>query len=166
VGELAEGNEECGGGYDMSNLVDHAKRELKLIGAFDKDKDFYGGMTGKAVMQLVRLFAKQGHSGMSASLVRSLFDKVARYEPISPLTGEDDEWNEIRSGLLQNKRCSRVFKRDGVAYDSEGIIFREPNGTCYQNINSRVNIIFPYTPHIEYVDVAADDSDDAETGDR
>jgi hypothetical protein len=137
----------------MSNLIDYARTELEAIGAFTTEGDFYGGMTGKAVMELIEVFAAQGHSGMSASLVRGLFNKLAAYEPLRPLTGDDSEWNEVGVGVFQNKRCSHVFKENGEAYDSEGKIFREPSGVCYTSKDSRVNIIFPYTPNMEYIDV-------------
>jgi len=137
-----------------SNLVKHARGELERIGAFDKDKDFYGGMTGNAVMELVKVFAEQGHSGMSASLVRGLFARVANYEPLSPLTGEDDEWNDVGDGLFQNRRCSHVFKENGQAFDSEGKVFVEPDGCAYTSWDSRVPVTFPYEPHTERVNVA------------
>lgn len=135
-------------------LETHAQAELEAIGAFDYSKDFYCGMTGDAVMELIRLFAKQGHSGMSAGLVRSLFNKLASYEPLSPLTGEDSEWSECSPGVWQNKRCSHVFKtsEDG-AYDIDGKVFREPSGATYTSRDSRVPVVFPYTPQLEYVDV-------------
>ena len=138
-----------------SNLEKHAREELKRIGAFSEEGDFYGGMTGEAVMELVKVFAEQGHSGMSASLVRSLFNRAADYQPLSPLQGTDDEWNECGSGVFQNKRCSHVFKdKDGNAYDIYGKVFREPSGTCYTSRESRVPVTFPYTPKSEIVDVA------------
>jgi len=138
-----------------SGLVAHARVELEAIGAFDKDKDFYGGMTGNAVLELVCVFAAQGHSGMSASLVRSLFAKVAAYEPLCPITGADSEWFEVSDGVWQNRRCSHVFKgADGVAYDIQGRVFRnKKNGHSYTNIDSRVPVTFPYTPKSEVVDV-------------
>lgn len=138
---------------ETSNLTKHAQKELELIGAFNKEKDFYGGMTGNAVMELIKVFSKQGHSGMSASLVRGLFNKAAAFEPLSPLTGEDSEWNETSKGVFQNNRCGRVFKENGQAYDIDGTVFREPSGSCYTSRESRVNVTFPYTPKTEYVDV-------------
>lgn len=43
----------------MSNLVDHATRELALSGV---DEDIYGDMTSKAVLELLEVFANQGHT--------------------------------------------------------------------------------------------------------
>lgn len=138
---------------EKSNLEEHAEEELRRIGAFSEEDDFYGGMTGQAVMELVKVFADQGHSGMSASLVLSLFNKVADFKPLSPLQGTDDEWIEVGPDVYQNKRCGRVFKEGGVAHDIEGKVFREPSGVCYTNKDSRVPVTFPYVPKTEYVDV-------------
>lgn len=136
----------------MSNLVEFAKSELERAKLFGEG-DFYGGMMGNAVLKLIQVFADEGHSGMSAGMAVSIFEKLARFEPLTPLTGEDDEWNEVGSGMFQNRRCSHVFKEDGEAYDSMGRVFREPDGVCYTSIDSHVPVTFPYTPKTEYVDV-------------
>jgi hypothetical protein len=136
----------------MGNLRNHAETELALAAAGDT---LYGEHLPKAVLELVDCFAAQGHSGMSAGICLRLFAKVAAYEPLSPLTGADDEWNEIGMGRFQNKRCSRVFKDGGRAYDVEGRVFRTPDGGCYTNHDSRVDVEFPYWPKTEYVAVPA-----------
>lgn len=139
---------------EVSNLEKFAYDELTRAGLFDQDGD-YGGMLGKAVMDMVKVFADEGHSGMSASIAIAAFEKVARFEPLTPLTGADDEWNEVCPGEFQNRRCPHVFKDATGAYDATGRIFREPSGACYQSRDSRVAITFPYTPKREYVDVPA-----------
>lgn len=121
----------------MSNLVDHARTELEAAGLLSKESD-YDGMVGEAVLELVEKFAEQGHSGFSAAMTTNAFDKVARFLPLVPLTGADDEWTEYIDGHFQNKRYSHVFKdADGAAYDSQGRIFREPNGVTYTTDPSR-----------------------------
>lgn len=136
----------------MSNLLKHAEYELKKAGLFDKDSDYEGNL-GPACMEIMRVFSEQGHSGMSASLVTSLVQKLMRFEPLSPLTGTEEEWVEVSAGIKQNRRCSHVFMENGNAYDSQGRIFREKNGNCFQSRDSRVTIDFPYVPKTEYVDV-------------
>lgn len=136
---------------EQDPLVEYAKSELERAGYFDKDSD-YGGLLGPAVLKMVEQFSDEGHSGYSARIAMTLFEKVAMFEPLTPLTGEDDEWNEIGGGSYQNRRCSHVFKDATGAYDSVGRIFRDPDGSCIQNKNSRVYITFPYTPKTEYVD--------------
>ncbi len=102
----------------MSNLVKHAEIELKIAGLFDKDSD-YDGALGNATLDLIKVFAKQGHSGMSASMVRNLFHKLANYKPLTPLTLKDDEWGECSTNnSYQNLRNSAVFKegKEGKPY--------------------------------------------------
>jgi len=131
----------------MSNLIEFAETELRLAGFFD-----YDGAIGEAVMELIKVFAEQEHSGMSASRCRQLFNKVAAYETLTPITDELDQWIEVDGkGLFQHKRCSNVFKDANGSYDIDGRVFREPNGACYTNSKSRTLVTFPYTPTTEYV---------------
>ena len=101
----------------MSNLVEHAEKELKLAGLFDKDSD-YDGMLGKAVLELVKVFSKQGHSGFSAQQTIKIFNIVASYKPLSPIGTTKDEWMDVSGMTLggqtwQNTRRSSTFSRDG-----------------------------------------------------
>lgn len=137
------------------NLVSYARKEMELSG-WAKPEAMYGGMMPSAVIDMQKIFAMEGHSGMSASIAVSIFEKVSRFQPLTPLTGEDDEWTEYYDGCFQNKRCSHVFKENGEAYDSQGRVFREPSGACFTSRDSRVPVTFPYTPSVEYVDVPAD----------
>lgn len=100
----------------MSNLVKHAKKELELAGLFDKDSD-YDGMLGDAVLELVKVFSKQGHSGFSAHLTLDLFNKVAQYKPLTEIGTTEDEWQNVsdKAGqeMWQNRRRGTTFSRDG-----------------------------------------------------
>lgn len=136
----------------MRNLVNHAKKEMEIAGMY-KDEDGPNKWMRDSVLELIEVFSRQGHSGASAPWCIGLFEKLASFGIISPITGEESEWNEIGTGVLQNKRCSHVFKENGIAYDIEGIIFREKDGCCFVSRDSRVNIKFPYTPTRQYKDV-------------
>lgn len=98
----------------MSNLIDHAKRELALSGV---DEDIYGDMTSKAVIELLGVFSKQNHSGMSGSLVLALFTQLAQFKNLTPLTDDPEEWHDHSSigyePTFQNKRNSEAFSNDG-----------------------------------------------------
>lgn len=136
-----------------SNIVRYADTELRLAGWCDKDA-FYGDLVHKAVMRSARLFSIEGHSGMSAGLVSGFTSTVCMSNPLSPLTGEPDEWIEHEDGKMQNKRMSSVFMKDGKAYWIYGRVFREPNGVTYTSRDSCVDITFPWTPtDPEIVDV-------------
>jgi len=128
----------------MSNLVNYAKSELKRIGMVDSG-EVYNDSVAKAIMDLIELFAFQGHSGFSAPYVINAFSRLAMFKPLSPLTGEDDEWYD-GVGTVQNKRYSAVFKdKDGVAYNIEGKVFTDDGEVWYTSKDSRVNVTFPYT---------------------
>ena len=51
------------------------QRRLRELGMYHHDSD-YDGMIGQAVEELSRVFARQGHSGMSAKLTVGLFNKL------------------------------------------------------------------------------------------
>lgn len=128
----------------MSNLVDYAKEELNRIGMIDSGEPYNDAVT-KAILDLIELFDSQGHSGFTASYTVNVFKRLAMYEPLAPLTGEDSEWNEIEPGYYQNKRYSAVFKeKDGKAYNSRGKIFTDDGEVWYSSKDSHIKINFPY----------------------
>jgi len=139
------------------SLLSYAESELDRIGMTD-DGDM-NGMMRKHLLHMVEEFSKEGHSGFSASYALQCLEKLLRFKPLSPLTGEDDEWYEHNYGesgkTYQNKRCSSVFKesKDGEAYDIDGRVFwewyrdeetGEPVKSYYTNRDSRVFVTFPY----------------------
>ena len=145
-----------------SNSVNYTRRETTKSG-FDAPDSFYGGMVATACIELAAVFTVQGHSGMSASIVRGLMNKLLAFEPLMPLTGEDDEWHDpdrSLSGLYQNRRYGSVFKdgKDGRPYQGDYYVFREPNGVTFGASESRKYITFPYTPGHETIDVPGDTS--------
>lgn len=147
----------------MSNLHKHALAEFRAAGWLDETGAYIDEMQGalcEHVLTLLRVFSDEGHSGSTAPYTVNMFKKLAMFEPLVPLTGEDWEWTEVGAGVFQNKRCSRVFKQadrfNGQAYDLDGRVFREPNGSCYTSRDSLVPVTFPYTPKTEYVDVPGD----------
>lgn len=144
----------------MSNLTDFARSELaRLRGASDEPDEMQDAIEA-CVIGIVETFAEQGHSGSSGAYVLGILEKVLRFEPVTPLTGADDEWTVLDYAddmRAQNKRCGRVFKRgDGTAYDIEAVVFREPDGSCWTGAESHRDITFPYVPKTEIVDRPAD----------
>lgn len=103
-----------------SPLVDHAKRELKIIGEakFESDK----------LVQMVEIFASMGHSGGSAGVAIAQLNALLQFENLSPLTDDEEEWyfhgnsefglsgdawNNGEGGVWQNKRNGEAFSNDG-----------------------------------------------------
>ncbi len=146
----------------MSNLIKHAKSELEFAGYFNGDG--INKAMAEDILQLIEVFSQQGHSGFSASHALSIFKLLADFKPISPLTGNDDEWTEVVDGVFQNKRYSGLFKQadifDGKAYDIYGKIFRDPDGSTWTNSDSFVAVDFPYVPKSEIVDRIPEEDDE------
>ena len=116
----------------------------------------------KHILHMMQEFANEGHSGFSASYAIGILTKLLDFKPLSPLTGADDEWSDVRdygpTPHWQNKRRSSVFKdENGECYDIDGIVFWEwarsydddgkPSGiskSYYTCRESRVPVTFPY----------------------
>lgn len=130
-----------------SRLIEHARAELERVKLFDKDS-FYGGELGNAVLDLIKLFSTQNHSGNSAHIVSRLFNELASYRPLTPLTGEPEEWVDRGNGF-QNKRMSSVFKDEehSKAYWIDGKKFSDDGGeSWFTNADSFVPVEFPWMP--------------------
>ena len=139
-----------------SGLRSFADRELRAMGYSPEGEEDPNKWIYENIMDLLDVFCEQGHSGTSAMWVIKIFERLTRYQPLGPLTGADSEWNQIGDDLWQNNRCYHVFKgADGQAYDMAGLIFRDPNGTTYQNPSCRLPVTFPYTPEQRIEDVPA-----------
>lgn len=126
-------------------MIEYAKRELSRIPHDDEGMQDH---MDKNILQIIEIFMDQGHSNLSACYALNILDRLLRFLPITPLTGEDDEWRELPYGGYQNIRCSRVFKDiTGRAYDIEGKIFTDNDGeSWFANRDSHVDIEFPYMP--------------------
>jgi hypothetical protein len=96
---------------EPSNLVDHARRELRIIG---EDPDTINGLC-----KVVRAFDDMGHSGSSAPHAIAYLEKILRFEPLTELTDDPAEWIDRHAeGLFplpfwQSKRNSEAFSTDG-----------------------------------------------------
>lgn len=151
----------------MSNLINHAHAEFRAAGWVDESGKFLDEMQEaicKHVLKLLEVFAEEGHSGSSAPYAINVFEKLAKFEPLVPLTGEEWEWVDVGDGVFQNKRCSHVFKQanrfDGQPYDIDAVVFwswyTDENGEKFKSYftsgDSFRAITFPYTPTREYVE--------------
>lgn len=142
------------------SMLEWAEQELRYAGYDINDpEDGPNKWLAEGTLELLKVFTEQGHSGSSAPYAVALFEKLAMWKPIVPLTGEDDEWCEPYNveDTQQNKRNSAVFKKeDGQAYWIEGRVFWEwathpeiddgkPFKSHYTSRDSRVDITFPWT---------------------
>ena len=152
----------------MSNYEKHAQMEFRAAGWTDENGNFKDEMQEAIcahVLKLLEVFGDEGHSGSSAPYAINLFSKLAKFEPVAPLTGEDWEWSDISEyggrddgPLWQNKRCGHVFKDNNGAYDIDGIVWYdwytneegEKHKSYFSGRGSRVPVTFPYVPKTEY----------------
>lgn len=152
----------------MSNYEKHAQMEFRAAGWTDENGNFKDEMQEDIcthVLKLLEVFADEGHSGSSAPYAINLFSKLAKFEPVAPLTGEDWEWSDVSEyggrddgPLWQNKRCSHVFKDNNGAYDINGIVWYdwytnekgEKSKSYFTSRESRVPVTFPCVPKTEY----------------
>ena len=132
----------------MSNLVKHAEYELRILSGIGAN-GMHDAMS-RHILEMVKMFDQGGYSCISTGYAMSVLTLLLRFEPIRPLTGDTSVHSSSSPGFFHNQRCSCVFKEvDGKAYDIEGKVFKEPDGRCYTNSESRVYIEFPYTPKQE-----------------
>lgn len=133
-------------------MIEHAKMELDLIlkqcDPNDKEEIEMQKVINQNILDIVEMFANQGHSGFSASYAINILTKLLNWSFVTPLTGEDDEWIVVTDGVYQNKREGRIFKNkdkfDGKAYYLDGKAFSDDGGkSWFTNQNSFVPVEFP-----------------------
>lgn len=128
-------------------MKEWARRELERI---PQDEEGMQGSINEGILEVVEVFVEQGHSGFSASYALSVLRRLLNWKPLTPLTGEDDEWCKPldEDGTQQNKRCSSVFRKNHdncTAYDIDGKIFSRDGGeTWFSCRDSLVSVNFPY----------------------
>lgn len=124
-------------------IQDYTKKELSLIDNISEDKK-------REIMNLIN----QTEQNASQPEITKMLKRLLDFKPLSPLTGEDDEWNKVDDYIeddkatYQNKRYFSVFKRgkNGKAYDITARIFSTDGGKSWHFIGkeSKEYISFPY----------------------
>ena len=147
-----------------SRCISHAKRELKLLGyKLGQKKEDPNKWVVENLLELLSVFSKQGHSGFSAPYTAEIFKKLALFEPLSPITCKDNEWNEVGEKVFQNNRCSAVFKdgKKGRPYYLDAIVWKSQKDCTYtgtvEGIKSRQFIKLPFIPKTFYIDTVESD---------
>jgi hypothetical protein len=97
---------------EESNLVQHFRRELKLVGEEER--------TVEGLVEVARAFSRMGHSGGSASVAIPMLSELLQFKNLTPLTSDPDEWffhgEDVwgaKGGIWQNRRDSSAFSNDG-----------------------------------------------------
>ena len=89
------------------------------------------------------------HSGSSWQFLLETFRRLASFKPLSPLTGDEDEWVEVAENLEQNRRYGSVFRRhkdNNCCFDIDAFVYGgDKNKTWGSNPEIRHIIKFPYS---------------------
>ncbi len=84
------------------SIISSAKSELKLINFGEEDT--------AVMIEILTKFFDQWDSGGAVYAVAPILMRLIAGKPLSPLTGNQDEWMEVTPRILQNIRCSSIFK--------------------------------------------------------
>lgn len=90
---------------EQSNMVDHARRELELLGTSEEDISH--------VIRIVQAFVDVGQSGGSASWYIPILHDLFQFKNLSPLTDDPRDWIQHAPDVWQNRRNGEAFSCDG-----------------------------------------------------
>ena len=145
--------------YKLAKKEDAAKKSLGRALEASKEDPEDAGMQCSITNHIYEVWNCVSECNIETKLSLS---KLLNYEPLTPLTGEDDEWVECDSDYLpkgaikkySNKRCSGISKvvypgepnNIEIAYDLYGKNYSD-NGVIEFTSNSfgQQQIVFPYT---------------------
>lgn len=90
----------------MSNLVEHARRELSLLNG---DTNF-----NRSIIEAIEAFATYGHSGGSAEYGIDILNRLLKFENLTPLTDHPLQWMLVSKDppCWQSIRRSEAFSLD------------------------------------------------------
>lgn len=109
------------------SIQDNAKIEMEAAGITGND--------ARTMSTILATFFQQWDSGGAVSVVAPVLQRLITGKPLTPLTGEDNEWHDPMGGgeILQNIRCSTVFK-----YPRKG--------NKVIDVDTGKMVTFPYSP--------------------
>ena len=134
--------------------TDHAIWQFKEFGWIDEhgnyvkedDDDGFNMQERmcKHLLEVLELLPSPDDENYDIGGLVRYFIRLAGFNIIAPLTGNDDEWNEVSNdGTYQNNRKSSVFKNSKYAYDIDKYIIKDKQGYSY---GANGIIEFPYAP--------------------
>jgi len=166
---------------EKSNMYLWAKAELDRLIVGCEEKEGKDGLEmqkaiTKDILDIVKVFCTQGHSGTSANYTLNMIKRLLDWKPITALTGEESEWGEPHNSngtmTQQNKRCSAVFRDNqdnSTAHYIYGRVYSDNGGHSWFTgnhkdgvVQSSVPVTFPfYVPDKpEYIYLNGEDSEE------
>ena len=156
----------------------YAEREFDILSKIEKKTgdEFLVTPFKEEILAIFNKFMDSGQSGGSApyyaQAVAGAIKDLCLQVPISPLTGEDDEWYDVSDIMeeeryFQNNRLTSVFRKGDKAYYIDAVVFGEDNGFSFTGsaeysggkiYSSQYIKSFPFTPKKFYIDVYTDEN--------
>ena len=108
--------------FKKSSFETWAEREVRLAIASERkasgiEKGWdYGSACYNSALRAVKSLNKDGHSGFSIQMTKSILNRLIDWKPLTPVEDTPDMWNysymnkETREMVYQNKRMSSLFK--------------------------------------------------------
>ena len=108
--------------FKKSSFETWAEREVRLAIASERKASGvengwdYGSACYKSALRALKSLEKDGHSGFSIQMTKSILNRMIDWKPLTPIEDTPDGWNysymnkETRETVYQNKRMSSLFK--------------------------------------------------------
>ena len=160
--------------HEIEIACENERKQCQKEPDYQEGNDDYGIMCYQAAGELLKVFEAQGHSGYSAMVVCSIFERLVKGKPLTPVKDEEDQWcNAYTIGKFpekryQHKRMSSLFKHvspDGTVsyYDIDRVrAYDKENGSfSTHHIDKIVSKYFPIKfPYVgEEIKVHVEDID-------
>jgi hypothetical protein len=155
----------------MNNTIDYAVTEINILLSVCEEAGKKATIEEfiPEILALVDKFGDSGQSGGSAPYVTAEICRTLKQlllqKPINPLSGLPQEFGEVAPDVLQNIRCSGVFREKGIDYYIDAISWKDQNNLYTgkamlkdgTEISSKQRIrSYPFFPKTFVVDVRWD----------
>lgn len=155
------------------SMTEYARDELdRICKELDDDALRLQQIINHDILQVVEIFDGQDHSNTSAAYALRALERLLRFKPLTPITDDPAEWNEIIHGMKQCRRCPSVFiRQDGSVEDIDAIVVSDDGGISWYSSNIfRKKVTLPYLPPTApervYIENTGEDEYDIITGDE
>ena len=118
-------------------MIEFAKWQLDKLTEKCKDKDskIMQNMMNNDVLELLKVFSEQGHSGFSASIATRLFYKLANHKLVTEVEDNPNDWNEYG----QHKYISSILKEKmvhAISYMANCLLNQAVTGSFVVNLQT------------------------------
>lgn len=135
-------------------LTEYAQRELDLLDATnDRISPSLRDMIYHLISEVETM--QEDDSNITSEHAINILIRLMRKMPLTPLTGNDDEWQPSpleRCSIKENKRYPLVFKlgeSNDTSYCTKAIVHSRDGGKTYHSYFTKCsenNLEFPYYP--------------------